>query len=176
MKNKRIISPSIFALILICLAFPFITISCDTQEIGSLSGYNLAFGCQLEEQHVEGSFAGVMLIIIALIGIGLYFWKNKNRNLATAITGVLGMVFSFILKAGIDSKIASNGEDLSVHYKSGFVLTVLLFIAAACYNFYLYKIESKVVPQIKEECKFCPQCGDKCGPDDEFCSNCGEKF
>lgn len=42
MKNKRIISPYLFALIVICLTFPFVTVSCGGGKICSLSGYELA--------------------------------------------------------------------------------------------------------------------------------------
>lgn len=151
MKNKRVISPSLFILILLCIALPFLTISCSNQEICSLSGYNLAFGGQIQGQKFDSSFAGVMLIILALIGIGLYFWKNRLSNLASALTGALGIIFTFVLKIEIDSKIDSKVQGLSVQYKVGFILTILLYIAAAGYNFYLYSINEKTAPQINED-------------------------
>lgn len=146
MKNKRVFSPYLFALIIICLAFPFVTVSCAGEKICSLSGYELAFGTQVQDQKVDGSFAAIMLLILALIGIGLYFWKNINANFAASAVGALGVIFAFVLKSGIESKVANEAQGAVINYKVGFILIFILYIAAACYNLYLYIAQKQAGP------------------------------
>lgn len=91
MKNKRVFSPYLFALIIICLAFPFVSVSCGDEKICSLNGYELAFGTQVQDHKIGSSFA-------------------------------------------------------AINYKIGFILIIILYIAAACYNLYLHKCQKKVGP------------------------------
>lgn len=180
------ISPSLFLLIIICLFLPFVTISCSGQELASLSGMNLAFGTRVNSQQIDPNPLLIIVLILAIVGIALYFWKNRKSLFAAAATGVLGAILTIAARLTMDSKIEEQSHGVAeTSYGAGFWLPLLLFFGAAGFNVWLYFTgNSTNINNSGEgtsrlagssEVAFCPQCGAKT-PSGSFCNQCGAKI
>lgn len=144
MKFKA--SPAIFLASVLCFLLPFITVSCGGQKVGSFSGLQLATGTTVNQpqmfgpaqsEKVESEPMATIAILCAVAGLGLSFLRRMP--LAPAIAAAIGAMSLFLMKSRLDDKIVKQGQGvLQVDYNVGYSLAVLLLIAGAAWNAYLY--------------------------------------
>ena len=154
-NNPRTISLVIFILAFLCLFLPFVTVSCEGQEIATFSTMNLAFGTNIRGEEVPGNAVAVFLIIFILAGIGLAFWKSDKSFLAAAGAAILGLLFMIILKVGFSNEISREaGREAMVYIKTtsraGFYFLFILMIAAAVLNGYIVKTKDLIATITKK--------------------------
>jgi hypothetical protein len=174
------ISPALFLVILFCFLLPFVSFSCAGQEF-SVSGLHLVTGISIDTQRIGPNPLAIISLIVAISGLVFGFVRFGNKTAAAAVMGASGFITTLLMKFSIDKKVMEEGEGfIGVNYGAGFYLTLILFLAAAVVNLYLWK--GKTLPSLSlqsdgaAEYKFCPQCGDKNSIGNEFCSACGSRF
>ena len=142
-----------FALILLCFFLPFVQVSCREQKMMSITGFQLAFGTELEEPQMFGPpktrpLAGEPLVLLtllaALVGLGCSFIKGKLGFLLPAISGAAGLLFMLIVKVRLDNDVLRQGRGLlTLEYLFGFIVTCLLLLVSAGVNGFFFHSESK---------------------------------
>ncbi|MEA5566505.1 MULTISPECIES: hypothetical protein [unclassified Anabaena] len=148
MKNTaRKISPALFGMTLICFFLPFTKLSCQQQEVMTLTGIQLATGTSIKqpsfggvgkrEQKIPGEPLAMLAIASSIIGFATSFMKANNTAIAPAGSGAIGFILLLMLKSKIDDSIVREGQGLIlVSYGLGFWLAFLLFVAATVINIY----------------------------------------
>ncbi|TVQ55205.1 MAG: hypothetical protein EA366_11135 [Spirulina sp. DLM2.Bin59] len=151
-KLKRI-SASMFVIILLCFFFPFVTVSCGNTQVAELSGIQLVTGSKVETPEFAGgeeietvrpNTQALVALAAAGVGLGTSFLKFHRSVLVTAGSGALGTIMLLSLKSGIDKSLLERGAGfaglagLRVTYGLGFWGSLLLFIAAAAFNIWLF--------------------------------------
>jgi len=146
-KKSKLVSSLIFAASLLCFFFPFVTISCGGQKLMTLTGTQLATGTSLNQPQSLGKdrtdkidpnpFA-MLAVVCAIAGIAFSLAQPKIA-IASAISGAAGAVSLLIMKSGMDNEVTQKGGGvIELNYEMGFVLSLLLFVAAAAWNGYVY--------------------------------------
>ncbi len=138
-SGARFISPGILVFTFLCLFFPFISITGVT-----LSGFNMAFGLDSGFGfRVGGHWAGVLLFLVILAGIGLSFWQNSNQSKILVALSAFGLLLLLGLAIGINNYLSSELGYFSSFFElkmgAGFYLMFLSFIAIAAVNIYFLK-------------------------------------
>lgn len=184
------LSPALFGIALICFLLPFVNLTCQGSKVATLTGLQLVAGGKMEVPTMGGGkqyqkFKGEPMALIAflcgLAGVGLSFLKGKQNNGLTAVAGVMGVIFLFILKSSIEGEVLKNAAGMvQTDYAIGFYFVLLLYISAIAVNAYCFlssKPESSPLIEIRKdsESKYCPQCGTKNTQDSKFCGQCGAK-
>jgi hypothetical protein len=192
------LSPAIFVASILCFLLPFITVSCGGQKIGSFSGLQLATGTTVDQpqmfgpaqkENVDAEPMATIAGLCALVGLGVSFLTKMQ--LAPAITGAIGATSLFLMKTRLDEKIVKQGQGmLQVNYEVGYSLAVLLLIAGAAWNAYLYiqgrkpaapgapvLASTPTAPPLQAGPPalqvWCPACGTSTRPG-KFCGACGK--
>ena len=152
MRLSSRVSPAIFLLSVLCFFFPFVTVSCGGHKIASATGVQLATGTTLElpqafgpsrEQKVGQEPLSAVAALCAVIGLGVSF-AGARAAIVPAISGVVGTLSLLIMKSRLDNVIAKRGQGvLQVNYEIGFFLALLLMIAGALWNGYLFSQSAK---------------------------------
>jgi len=152
MRPSSKVSPAIFILSILCFFFPFVTISCGGHKIASATGVQLATGTTIEvpqafgpsrEQKVAQEPLAAVAGLCAVIGFGVSFAGGRAAIVPT-ISGVLGALSLLIMKSRIDGGIVKHGQGvLQANYEIGFFLALLLMIAGAMWNGYLFSQRAK---------------------------------
>ncbi|MEA4924002.1 MAG: FHA domain-containing protein [Syntrophomonadaceae bacterium] len=178
--GKRIISPALFGLILICFVLPFVNISCSGQELLNLSGYDLMSGMKYQGETIDPIPLAIFIFGIAIAGLILAFIKKRFGYILCILTAGLGFISTLILKFGIDAKIAEE-RYLRAEWGSGYYLTLILFFLAAVFNIYLMAAAKTSAPSLPSSStprggKFCPQCGTRNEASSDFCRECGTRI
>lgn len=185
---KKYLSPSLFGIILLCFFLPFVTVSCGKSKEMSvtLTGMQMVTGWSAEEKHKEGpNPLAIGGLFLAVSGVGLGFWQNKNRFTASTIVGGLGVVSLLALKTLFDSAIAKEGEGLlTTSWETGFMAAFLMFTGACIFNVFAMKQNkgstpvAPVVPPPAGEglAKFCSKCGTRNPIGNEYCNKCGNQL
>jgi hypothetical protein len=147
MTSKSKVSPAIFIASILCFLFPFITVSCGGQRVASFSGVQLATGTTVEQpqmfgppqkQKVDPDPTAAVAALCAILGLGLSFLRARAA-LGPAISGAVGAVSLLLLKSRLNDQIVKQGQGmLQVNYESGFSLALILLIAGAAWNVYLF--------------------------------------
>ncbi len=183
-QNGNKISLGLFGGILIAFLLPFATFSCQGMELGSLSGYELAVGKDMETKTPENPFAGLMDstatastdeaaatqtteadpnffaiagLALAVVGIALSLSADRRRAAATAAVAAAGALTLLLLKGDLSSRFreaitegqnaaggagandldqmgAAMAQMFKVEMKEGWMLALVLFIAALALN------------------------------------------
>jgi len=148
MKNPlRKISPGLFGITLICFFLPFITVSCQRQEIISLTGVQLATGTNIQPPSFPGIDAKPqkipaeplvgLAIFSSLLGLGTSFMKAKKSAIAPAGFGTTSLILLLMLKSKIDDEIIKQGQGLIlVSYGLGFWLAFFILVLTTVLNVY----------------------------------------
>lgn len=185
------ISPALFGIALICFLLPFVNLTCQGSKVASLTGLQLVAGGKMEVPTMGGGkqyqkFKGEPMALIAflcgLAGVGLSFLKGKKNNGITAVAGVMGIIFLFILKSSMEDEVLKNaGGMVQTDYAIGFYFVLLFYISAVSVNAYSFlsaRPESSALLEIREEneVKYCPQCGTSKTEASKFCGHCGAQF
>ena len=125
------------------------TVSCQQQQLVTLTGVQLVMGTTIEEPSIFGSegkeekVLGEPLAAFALvstcIGLGTSFVRSKKKAIIPAVAGALGSVLLLLSKAKIDNEVLKQGRGLlQVEYAIGFWLSFLLFLLAAALNAWIF--------------------------------------
>jgi hypothetical protein len=197
MKSK--VSPVLFIVTVLCFLLPFVTVSCNGQKIATLSGTELAFGTTIEQPQIYGPSVkkrtdaepvATIAFLIAIAGIAVGFLAARVP-LASAITGGLGALFLLVLMGKLDSDVGKQAQGvLQIEYGAGLIMALLLFIAAAGWNGWLFFISrgapaGAAAPPLPNAAAasaggparaagpFCPHCGQPVGGGAKFCGGCG---
>jgi hypothetical protein len=158
---RRKLSPSIFGLILICFFLPFATISCQQQQLLSLTGVQLVTGTTIEEpsffqseakqQKIPGEPLAAFALVSTCVGLGTSFLKSRKNAIIPAVVGALGSVLLLSSKAKIDNEVLQQGRGLvQVEYGIGFWLSFLLFLVASVLNAWIFLQSRNSVRQSKD--------------------------
>jgi Flp pilus assembly protein TadB len=168
-KNPlKLISPSLFALILICFFLPFTTISCQSTPIVTMNGYQLATGTTVDQtsgignslsttlgslnssaskssdKKIPGNPLAGFILAITCAGIALGFVTVRHQEIIQAIVAGIGAILLFILKSEVDSQTLKQGQGvLQTSYGSGYWLSLLLFLGAVGFNGYRTWLDKK---------------------------------
>lgn len=196
-KKTKYISPAMFALIVLCFFLPFVNVSCENQQIVSMSGIQLVTGTSVENQYIgdkEEIPADAKVIVAfacAATGIIVGLQKGKIRNGLSAILGAIGFTALLLFKSGFGEKVAERGDGmLKAQFESGLWVAMVLFLVATIAHsipiFRASKIESiplatgaNLQIEYKDQqvnSRFCDKCGAELSSKDAFCTNCGNKI
>ena len=137
----------LFAGSILCFFLPFATVSCGGIKAFTLTGQQLATGTTLTQPQAFGPpqtqkidadpFAGIAGIC-GIAGIALSLIGRKLAGGAAA-TGGLGAISLLILRGRFDAQLQKQGQGMAqASYESGYTLAVLLLIAGAAWNIYLF--------------------------------------
>lgn len=202
MGRRSKISPAIFIAAILCFLFPFITVSCGGQRVITLSGVQLATGTTIDQPQISGPAQKknvdpeplvTLAALCAIIGLVLSVASSAKAALAPAISGGLGALFLLLLRAKMDDQIAKQGQGvLQVSYEAGYTLTLLLLVAGAASNGYVFFSQraQSAVPNLPDAPRppgeraspagpappavFCPNCGAPTEAGSKFCAGCGK--
>jgi hypothetical protein len=142
---RRKINKGIFGVILICFFMPFLTLSCQSQDLMTLSGVQLGTGATMAQPSLYSSaqarqIPGEPLATLAIVsaGAGLataFVLKHRKELIGSTAAGAVGAIVMLALKSKIDGNILQQGQGMiRVKYEFGFWLTFLLFVAATGLN------------------------------------------
>lgn len=211
MTNRKLIaSVLIFAGSTLCFFLPFVTVSCGGMKAFTLNGQQLATGTTLthpqpfgppQEQKIDADPFAAVAWLCAIAGIALSL-AGRKLAAATAVSGGVGAVSLFIMRTRLDEQLQKQGQGMATaSYESGFILAILLLLAGAAWNIYLF-LENK---QIRERApaasgassnpitahglaggasrvtsghssstRVCSGCGQAMQADVRFCESCGK--
>lgn len=126
MQTASRTSASLYALVLILFAFPFVAVSCNGQDVYELNGYELALGTEsleVTEGDVTriGPFVPLLLTVVAAALAAAAAWAGYRLPAAAlALTAVAGLV---IFRMSIDTGTLSESVD------EGFIIRARLGLA-----------------------------------------------
>ena len=197
MTSKLKVSPAIFIASILCFLLPFVTVSCGGQKVASFSGIQLATGTAVEQpqmfgppqkQKVDPDPSAVVAALAAIAGLGLSFLGARTA-LGPAVSGGIGAISLLFMKSRLDDQIVKQGHGmLQVNYETGFSLTLLLLLAGAAWNAYLFSQREQIPAQANRTegsrqvsladsgltRASCPHCGQPWPTNAKFCTNCGK--
>lgn len=199
---RRVISPALFGLIIICFFLPWVNVSCQNYKIANISGMQFVTGTSLEEpqmfkqqfgtqnipqkptkqEKIKPQLYVILALICVITGLVLSFVKGKLGALTTSIAGVVGFIFVILQKFKLENELVQKSQGLiKLDYLLGFYLTLILFLSAIAINIYSFFQKEYVKPQSSKEIpelqfKFCTECGAKNEASNIFCKECGTKF
>ena len=146
-NRKSVASVFLFVGSTLCFFLPFVTVSCGGVTAFTLTGQQLATGTTLvqpqpfgppQTQRVGADPFAVVAGVCALAGVALSLIGRKIAS-GAAISGGVGAVALLIMRSRLDDQLQKQGEGLAkATYETGFTLAVLLLIAGAAWNVYLY--------------------------------------
>jgi zinc-ribbon domain len=203
MKSK--VSPVLFLVTVLCFLLPFVTVSCNGQKIATFSGTDLAFGTTINQPQAQQPFGfpqprrgsgervkaepvATMAFLCAIAGIGLSFLAIRLA-LVPAITGALGTLLLFALQLKLNDDISKRAQGaFQLDFQAGFILALLLFIAAAGWNGWLFFMSRRPGMAASQplanaaaagsggttSAAFCPNCGQPLSSNAKFCGGCGK--
>lgn len=148
MANRRsIASVLLFVGSALCFFLPFVTVSCGSVKAFTLTGQQLATGTTLTQpqpfgppqtQKIDADPFAAAAALCALTGIALSL-IGRNIATATAISGGAGAVSLLIMKSRLDGQLQTQGQGVATAaYETGYTLAVLLLVAGAAWNVYLF--------------------------------------
>lgn len=148
MANRRsMASVLLFVGSALCFFLPFVTVSCGGVKAFTLSGQQLATGTTLTQpqpfgppqtQKVDADPFAVVAALCALTGIVLSLIGRRIAT-ATAISGGAGGISLLIMRSRLDGQLQTQGQGVvTAAYETGYTLALLLLIAGAAWNVYLF--------------------------------------
>jgi hypothetical protein len=205
-NQKSIASTLIFLGSAMCFFLPFVTVSCGGVTAFTLTGQQLVTGTTLSQpqafgppqtQRVGADPFAIVAALCALAGIALSMIGRRIAS-GAAISGGVGAVSLLIMRSRLDEQLQKQSEGLAkATYEAGFTLAVLLLIAGAAWNVYLYlqmkriseasklapvEQSSNVRPPVQSEsppltlerqARICPNCAQPIRATARFCESCG---
>jgi hypothetical protein len=163
MTNQRsIASVLLFVGSALCFFLPFVTVSCGGVKAFTLTGQQLATGTTLTQpqpfgppqtQKIDADPFAVAAALCTLAGIVLSL-IGKRIATATAISGGAGGVSLLIMRSRLDAQLQTQGQGVATAtYETGYTLAILLLIAGAAWNVYLFlqaRRSNEAVPSVPE--------------------------
>lgn len=194
MAHKSKVSPALFIVTTLCFLFPFVTVSCNGQKVATFSGVQLATGTTVEQPQVFGppqkkSVGAEPLATVAglcaLAGLVLSF-LGIRLAIAPAISGSVGALLLLLLQSKLNSDMTKQAQGMfRLDWEAGYVLSLVFFIAAAAWSFYLF-FQGRKLPvaasspplasaaAVSAGAAFCPHCGQSVSAGARFCGGCGK--
>jgi hypothetical protein len=146
-QRRKGITRTAFSVITLCFFFPFVTLSCQNQDLAALSGLQLSLGTTLNPPYMYSSYGmparyisgeplAMLSLVVAIAGLIISFLLKKYRKelIATTASGALGALFLLLLKSKIDGDVLQQGQGIQARYSLWFWLAFLLFAAASGLN------------------------------------------
>jgi hypothetical protein len=143
---------TIFALILLCFTLPFIQVSCQQQRLMSFTGFQMAFGTEVQQpqmfgppqtKQIPGDGLVILAFLAAVAGLVCSFIKNRTGIVISLICSSGGFLFLLIFKLRVDNEILRlGGGMLGVEYLTGFIGACLLFLMGTALNGYMIYAEA----------------------------------
>lgn len=135
-EQAHFITPTILIFTFICLFFPFVSLA-----MFSINGMQLAFGVDVGlGLRIGGHWAGVLLLLTIIAGIGLSFWKKNNNHIIIIVVSAFALILLLGLAVGINGYMARQlGSFIDVRMGAGFYLMFLSFIAVCVLNYLFIK-------------------------------------
>ncbi len=134
-RTARPASLVAFALVLFCFFLPFTRLSCQGQQIATMTGVQLAMGRTIQDQTVRGEIAAVIAAAAALGGLLASVSRPIRRPLERLIASAVGALSLLFLKARLDNQVLSRGEGvLTIHYLFPYWLAFCLFASVGVMN------------------------------------------
>lgn len=192
-KNKKI-SVSLFIVLLMCFILPFVMISCQGQEIVTLSGFELATGKDLsditgDDERIPSNPLIIVTLLAIAASIGYCFKADKVNSLILAVISAASFIMLLIFKSNFTQRLMQETSGvLSIQYKFGFWAAVFISAVTAAFNGYTYYENRNMasgeaaVPVGRgtgtnaDAPKFCTNCGMELVAGNLFCSECGKKI
>lgn len=193
-NRKSIASVLVFAGSALCFFLPFVTVSCGGVTAFTLTGQQLATGTTLTQpqpfgppqtQKVSPDPFAVAAALCAIAGIALSLIGRRLAS-AAAISGGVGAASLLIMRSRLNDQLQSQSQGLAkATYETGFTLAVLLLIAGAAWNVYLF-LQTKRVGEAIPLLPVKGQSGNKHSPaqsgspplplerQDRICHHCAE--
>jgi len=150
----RFLSPSFFLIVLISFFLPFVSFTCQSQKIVTLTGIQLVTGAEIKQSNMFGSKNRIekinsepYAVVAFLSGIFAFvfsFVRGKGSSIISAIGAGVGFVFLLLLKFKLDNDALREGEGLiQVDYQIGYYMAFLFFILAILLNIFLFTQKQK---------------------------------
>jgi len=146
MNCKSIASIMLFAGSVLCFFLPFVTVSCAGEKVFTLSGQQMATGASIKEPQSFGqsksqrvAFDPFVAVagLCALAGVGLSI-AGRRLAAAAAASGAVGTVSLGVMALRIDGQTQKATAGMGhANVEIGFILTLILFIAATAWNIYI---------------------------------------
>jgi hypothetical protein len=138
----KFISPSMFAVIIICFFLPFTTVSCQNTPVVTMTGYQLATGTTIEktsglgnsltsglnslaslsgnsasskaagEQKVPGTPLAGIILAMACAGVAVSFVAIRQQAMIQAAIGAIGTFLLLFLKSQVDEQTLKQGQGM----------------------------------------------------------------
>lgn len=126
-------TPAAFLLAVVCFALPFAKISCQGQEVATLTGIETLTGKTVQgpgdSQEIPRDAMAIAAFLAALAGAVLAF---KGMRRFAGFAGVAGVVLLFVFKSRFAEKIASESQGAAtVEFGIGFWLALIALAAGA---------------------------------------------
>ena len=142
---SRSVSLGLFVLVLLCFLLPFARISCGKKEVVRATGYEVAFGKEIQAQPdttggkeswtgrpAEPDAVAIACLVAAVVGIGLVLVRERRGAIARAILSGHGLLFLIALWAELRYRVRQNGAALQM--LAGYWAALALFAAAGVAN------------------------------------------
>ena len=142
---SRSVSLGLFVLVLLCFLQPFARISCGRSEVVKATGYEVAFGKEIQaqpdttggkeswkERPAEPDVVAIACLVAALVGIGLVLAKERRGAIARAILSGHGLLLLIALWAELRYRVRQNSATLQM--LAGYWAALALFVAAGVVN------------------------------------------
>ncbi len=146
-NRKSLASVLLFVGSALCFFLPFVTVSCGGVKAFTLSGRQLAMGTTIEQprpfggtqkQPIAADPFAAMAGICAVAGVALTLAGRKLSG-ASAASGGLGAILLLIMRSHLSDQLQKQAMGMAkADFEGGFTITLLLLIAAAGWNAYLF--------------------------------------
>lgn len=122
----------VLLLSMVCFVFPFLTVSCQGNEVQTMTGVELMSGFDFGTEHVEGNELIICAFAFAFLGI-VHAFLRKTHTL-TAICGLISSMLLVLYRYTLTRNILEQGYDpstIKIKYHFAWYAAVALGILAA---------------------------------------------
>ena len=142
---SRPVSLGLFVLVLLCFLLPFTRITCNKTEVVQATGYEVAFGKEIQaqpdttggkaswpERSAEVDVMAIVCLVAALVGIGLVLVKGQRGVIARAILSGHGLLLLLALWGELRYRVRQNSAQLQM--LAGYWIVLALFVTVGVVN------------------------------------------
>lgn len=143
-SGTKKLSPAVFGFALVCFLLPFVTVSCNQQQVARFTGFQLVLGTTVQQpqmfgppkvQRVDGEPLAVVAFLCCLVGLAVSFMKNRGGEIGAAMLSGISLVALLLLKTKLEDEVRQHSSGfLQVNYEFGFWLLALSNVVAGGLN------------------------------------------